>query len=1016
MKELIHQRIIANAGSGKTYRLTSRYIELLMREIPAEKIIALTFTRKAAGEFLDAIFERLIKVAEGERDGQLDLTAEQALGHLRVLVNKLPQLSLGTLDGFMGRIIRAFSFECGLAGDLTILDEHLQGVIRRKVLSDVFRRHTQDEEGFREFLDLVRQQNRNREGRMVTDALDREIQNLHEDFLMTPAGQPWGLKETIWPEGCALMGDGNLGELATALEQELWARFPDMEEKYQMPWAQRINAIRQLREGSYVPEKLVEFALSTLEPKPAAKIPESFVLKIGNKQFAFPNSFAPTMVELGRAILRVELEGRMSRSKALFELIARFEEPYQARVRDAGQLTFLDITGLLAAAGGATWGGKPLRKLNRFEIDFRLDAVCDHWLLDEFQDTSRLQWQALKGLVDEVIQSDSGQRSFFYVGDTKQAIYAWRGGDPRLFDEIAEHYNQGAEERINTTESLAESRRSSPEILEGVNRIFTPANLAAQAEELEVPEAVLGRWESAWCEHRAYEKNPGGYLHWATFEAPREEKKAVLDEEAARLIGEIDPLGKGLSCAVLVRSNARIITVTDALRRAGIPATSEGRFQPCVDNDLGAALISLLRAVAHPGDTLAVQHVSMTPLRVVLGDEVERFRVAALQAVRDLGFYGLVDGWLKELNLSDNLFAERRAEDFLEAASKFDAAWGGKAGFDDFIAYAQSYSGIETPAAGAVRVLTVHASKGLDFDMVVLPDLEGDSLPSRRDETLHLQMAPEGEIEWAMELPPRKVCQADPVLRQAWDDDVVKDCYENFCFYYVALTRAKRGMYLLTSKLGTESKARDFNRLLHETFLPKEDVMAWGDAAWHEEGVMKNEAVAQPEIEALAAEVPEDVLAMLPSAHEARPIRAAAVLAGDGTAAGTAVHRALAGVLWLGEAEPEGNLREFFEAEDVRRIFTKPKYAHWLWIEKAFDVRVDGAWIRGTFDRVVIKLDALGQPESAAIYDFKTGKVVEAYREQMGAYRKGLAGLLGIEEGKVTAALVTVPEGREVLV
>ena len=61
--DLKHQRIIANAGSGKTYRLTTRYIELLERQVPAERIVALTFTRKAAGEFLNAIFERLVEAA-----------------------------------------------------------------------------------------------------------------------------------------------------------------------------------------------------------------------------------------------------------------------------------------------------------------------------------------------------------------------------------------------------------------------------------------------------------------------------------------------------------------------------------------------------------------------------------------------------------------------------------------------------------------------------------------------------------------------------------------------------------------------------------------------------------------------------------------------------------------------------------------------------------------------------------------------------------------------------------------
>ena len=90
----------------------------------------------------------------------------------------------------------------------------------------------------------------------------------------------------------------------------------------------------------------------------------------------------------------------------------------------------------------------------------------DHWLLDEFQDTSRLQWQALGDLVDEVIQSDSGRRSFFYVGDTKQAIYSWRGGDPRLFNEVADFYNASGTGRIDTSEALDISFRSAPEILD----------------------------------------------------------------------------------------------------------------------------------------------------------------------------------------------------------------------------------------------------------------------------------------------------------------------------------------------------------------------------------------------------------------------------------------------------------------------------------------------------------------------------------------------------------------------
>jgi ATP-dependent helicase/nuclease subunit A len=76
----------------------------------------------------------------------------------------------------------------------------------------------------------------------------------------------------------------------------------------------------------------------------------------------------------------------------------------------------------------------------RLYIDYRLDCKLDHWLLDEFQDTSDLQWEVLRNLADEILQDASGQRSFFYVGDVKQAIYGWRGGNARLFGKILEQY------------------------------------------------------------------------------------------------------------------------------------------------------------------------------------------------------------------------------------------------------------------------------------------------------------------------------------------------------------------------------------------------------------------------------------------------------------------------------------------------------------------------------------------------------------------------------------------------
>ena len=89
--------------------------------------------------------------------------------------------------------------------------------------------------------------------------------------------------------------------------------------------------------------------------------------------------------------------------------------------------------------------------------------------------------------------------------------------------------------------------------------------------------------------------------------------------------------------------------------------------------------------------------------------------------------------------------------------------------------------------------------------MVVLPDIDTPALPARREASVHLHSGPDGIVQWGLELPHKGICLSDPVLRQAWEWDDAEDCYENLCLSYVAVTRAKRGLYLLSRKLGEAS-------------------------------------------------------------------------------------------------------------------------------------------------------------------------------------------------------------------
>jgi ATP-dependent helicase/nuclease subunit A len=990
---LKNQRIIANAGSGKTYALTSRYLNLLARGEPPERIVALTFTRKAAGEFLEKIFGRLLEDESSE-----------GLARLRQMIDNLPRLALGTLDGFFGRMVRAFPFECGLAGEVSVLDEHSLDVARRQVLDMVFRGHSEDSEAFEEFLDLIRKQNRNSEGRDVTATLAQEIEALHERYLLTPPEVRWGQPEAIWPEGSPFLEAPEV----SALVDDFARMIPDCDEEvYRERWENLLTDLRSVRAGSPVGDAPLKLAFQAIDP-PADKN-GGFYLKVhGNKRFAFAPEARPLVVTLGRAILRVELLSHLTRSEALFDLVGRFERPYRAQVREAGQLTFADITGLLASAGGAVWGGHSLQPIDRQSIDFRLDATYDHWLLDEFQDTSRLQWLAVRNLVDEVVQSDTGRRSFFYVGDTKQAIYTWRGGDPRLFDEISDYYNQSGTDRIDTREALDISRRSVPEILDTVNALFAPDHLRRLAEELALPEETVNRWTGAWRDHKPHVRVPGCVM-WKQFDEANAE---TLDQETARLLTEIAPAGRGLSCAVLVRTNARVLTVIDALRAAGIEARSEGRFCPCSDNDLGAALLSLFRAIAHPDDTLSLRHVKMTPLRPIVEDE--DFPLGALRRLRGEGFAGAVAAWLA--GLPANAFSTGRSQEFLQACTDFDALRGAAGTIDEFVQFAQTFHSVEDPADGAVRVLTIHASKGLDFDMVVLPDLEGLPLASRRREApVHLQADATGRVLWGMELPPQKICDADPVLRAAAAEVLAADSYEHLCLYYVALTRAKRGLYLLTSRQKSTSVRRDFNRLLHATFSPGDSLYTSGDPQWHLTAEPEKKPSLKRPLLPLPGNPPGELLPDVPSRRLGLPTFGK----GAALALGTEAHAFLARMTWNDEPRPglddlsvdtRDLVQRFLHTATAREIFTRPAGLTDLWREQAFDVLLDGRWISGVFDRVVFR------GNQAEILDFKTsGKdLAGTYGEQMTIYRRSLAELCQLPLEKISATLVNLQTGEKV--
>ena len=141
MMALRHEMILASAGSGKTYALTNRFVRLLAHGAAPERIVALTFTRKAAGEFFDEILKKLASAATDAQKaeklaaeiGAPTLGAADFLRLLRVVVTAMPRLNLGTLDGFFARVVQNFPLELGLDGAFQILEATAAARERRRV-------------------------------------------------------------------------------------------------------------------------------------------------------------------------------------------------------------------------------------------------------------------------------------------------------------------------------------------------------------------------------------------------------------------------------------------------------------------------------------------------------------------------------------------------------------------------------------------------------------------------------------------------------------------------------------------------------------------------------------------------------------------------------------------------------------------------------------------------------------------------------------------------------------------
>ena len=722
-----------------------------------------------------------------------------------------------------------------------------------------------------------------------------------------------------------------------------------------------------------------------------------------------------------RAALRVSpgsaLDGKIAKAVARLKLFAVFEAEYLKSTRRAGRLTFGDFTAY-ASAGEDTRQG--IAKTN---LEFRFDSILDHWALDEFQDTSLEQWRCLKNLVEE---TGSGEGTVMVVGDLKQSIYGWRGGNDEPFLELmAGPMFAGPNEQLSSCNSFRYGTR----IAEFVNAVFAPENIGKiQTWATSDCSPAIRKWvdPKCWMEHHALDENTGRPREGDYIKVElADDLLEGLYQRTAQVWADHQAAGSTESVGILVRSNDTGKAVAEFLRQRGLPVVWEG-MNSLADLPVVQAVLQLLKLAEHPEDTFAWGVVNtLLPVGRHLFPGLETAEAVSAAVGEKLARQGLSRTLQEfctvlsrpEAGLDD--LTQQKLRSLVRAAVDCEARLGAGFSVDIFIARSANLSSREIAASSQViRILTIHRSKGLTFDRVLVPMFESsrDSLDSLDNSAI----IADDEGRWVVPHVTAEEAAGSAVLMDAITRKKNEKLSEQIRTWYVALTRAKKAMWVIVpreAKTGTAFHFRDL--ILGATGGGFES----GEVPVYERRL----DAPVPEVKGWERiEGAEKVLRRIPSAiHVAagsagRKMPVASLLAEDaGSAArqGIELHARYAQIEWARADELEAM------PESFRVAFTRPEAGATCWRELPYELFEGNEWESGQIDRVVFW--GQGANRRAAIYDFKSNakladesnsdfadRMRGTYAGQLASYRNAVAKLAGIPLERVSANLLLEASGE----
>ncbi|WP_027183406.1 UvrD-helicase domain-containing protein [Desulfovibrio inopinatus] len=823
----------ASAGSGKTYRLTQTVLKLLLaadksqpsfqKPLPKKgyapsEILAVTFTNKAASEMKERIISRLKQRALGlEHDHNDPVLTKRAVKLLDDVLRQGQLLNIRTIDSLLQMIVRLFSLELGLSPDFSpvfSIDEDFDAAYGRFL----GRIQLGDATSLALLEDTISAliHIKGARGMWIAQSLRDQIRLVFDTLLST---SPFPLAS---PQDIAALRQAHCEVVVHAAED-----------------VQKTLQTHSLSPASHF-KKFLEF-LNQLTPETAMK----------DSAYANKPSLADCLLKASKENVTQEAEnaykqlkttlatsGNLFASLSTASLLIPFAQLAQTLLEDFRQSQ--RERDVAHVGGWPSLAAHMLHEEGASTAFVRLGARLMHLLIDEFQDTSRDQWSVLAFLAQECLSKGG---SLFYVGDVKQAIYGWRGGDARLFTEVADAPELAGLTRVER-DNLPANWRSRPEIVRFNNIVFTrlgDSEVAAAISRIglgHVSQHIFDDTVNRFCE--AYgdagqaipESRPqdGGYVQADLF--PAMEKTDLIETIHNRLIDllrdELLPRRPLSDIAILTRTNNEAGQVSSWLLAHGIPVVTENSLR-LADHPLIHELLAFLAVLDYPLDNVRFWtfvsgqalfgHASglssqerldwlMTkddgPLffrfQEDFPDVYARLIKPFISSIGLMTPYDLICEILRAYATfhhfpEDEIFLRRfmetahlAAENGCTSLTDFLELWDGAAA-DEKIPQQQHIN--------AVRVVTMHKAKGLEFPVVIVPFHAGRIRPDTSPAAVSLKDDGSGPYM----LVTRN--QKTPELSEPALADTV---FEEVNLVYVAWTRAVEELYLFI-EYGDPNKA-----------------------------------------------------------------------------------------------------------------------------------------------------------------------------------------------------------------